>query len=73
MFCPTAAESEESVVPESSYIRLRHFGTETWVRASDKKDKKFIDGKEKQPVMAKVCNFHFFFTYSIQIPRTALN
>jgi len=49
-FCPTAAESEESVVPESSYIRLRHYRTETWVRATTR----MVDQNDKAPVMAKV-------------------
>ncbi|ODM94987.1 Inositol 1,4,5-trisphosphate receptor type 1 [Orchesella cincta] len=49
-FCPTAAESEESVVPESSYIRLRHYRTESWVRGTTK----MVDQNEKAPVMARL-------------------
>ncbi|CAL8115015.1 unnamed protein product [Orchesella dallaii] len=49
-FCPTAAESEESVVPESSYIRLRHYMTGTWVRGTTK----MVDQTEKAPVMARL-------------------
>jgi hypothetical protein len=49
-FCPTAAETDEAVVPESSYIRLKHYSTRRWVRAT----KDFIDANEDVPVRSKV-------------------
>lgn len=49
-FCPTAAETEEAVVPESSYIRLRHNSSRRWVRAT----KIPIDVNKKNPAMMKV-------------------
>jgi len=52
-FCPTAAETEESVVPESSFIRLRHHSTRRWVRATNDP----IDVNEATPVMSKVKRF----------------
>lgn len=49
-FCPTAAETVEAVVPESSYIRLRHYPSKRWVRAT----KIRIDVNRSQPSMMKV-------------------
>ncbi|XP_021948195.1 inositol 1,4,5-trisphosphate receptor [Folsomia candida] len=49
-FCPTAAETEEAVVPESSYIRLRHNSSRRWVRAT----KIPIDVNKKNPAMMKL-------------------
>ena len=49
-FFPTSAEVNDPVVPNKSYVRLRHASTRTWVTATDQ----IIDIHEKRPVMSKV-------------------
>lgn len=50
-FCPTLAETENSVIPENTYIRARHYASQMWVRAT----KDVIDVTDIPPVMSKVC------------------
>ena len=64
-FFPTSAEVDDPVVPtsNSSYVRLRHASTRTWVTATDQ----IIDIHEKRPVMSKVVfTNNIFETFSVK-------
>lgn len=52
-FCPTSCENEDSVIPDQSYVRLRHMATKTWVRGKTGRENA-IDKEEPKPVMHKV-------------------